>query len=43
MIDLKNLPEEGWRQRDRYDRLELTDGSAVDKSTFDLFLLPIHG
>lgn len=40
MIDLKTLPEEGWRQRDHYDRLELADGSAVEKIVYELFLLP---
>lgn len=37
MIDLKTLPEEGWRQRDHYDRLELADGSAVEKIVYELF------
>ncbi len=40
MIDLKTLPEEGWRQRDHYDRLEFADGSAVEKIAYELFLLP---
>ncbi|MFM8234678.1 MAG: YceD family protein [Holophagaceae bacterium] len=40
MIDLKTLPEEGWRQREEYQRLELSDGSAVEAVTYELFLLP---
>ncbi len=40
MIDLKTLPEEGWRKRDRCDRLRLTDGSTAENITYELLLLP---